>query len=366
MFACILGMTANAAYNPFTENTIKAVFLGLENGDDEICEHLSDNYGKNVDMSEILALTSKEMLGKIDDITSKNPDVVFVGVKDDDKESVELLIRGILEADRNIVIVFVAMPGRDNKAIKTVAEAYNTGIIDFDEYVKRRTDAGVLEINEIFDGNTLNEKGKTMFSESLEFFYKLKPYKKAVYLEKSICGKYNEGKEDRVPEIPVEIPQDNGLNKEEIMNLLNDSTVSNVYSNTAEVNGERVLVDSKNPLIKPASFGGGISYPIRFLRDYFDCKVKHNIKSGKITITGQGKTATLKLYENIMISEENNIEIKYPVVMYENITYIPEDVIGFVTGKTVFSEDGIGVICDGSLTDSEKALVIKYLKEGEI
>ena len=61
-----------------------------------------------------------------------------------------------------------------------------------------------------------------------------------------------------------------------------------------------------------------------------------------------------------------NIEIKYPVVMYENITYIPEDVIGFVTGKTVFSEDGIGVICDGSLTDSEKALVIKYLKEGEI
>ena len=366
VFACIFGITANAEYNPFNESTIKAVFLGIESGDEEICGYISDAYEKSVDKSEFSALTSKEMYNSLSEITLKNPDVVFVGIKDDDKESAELLIRGILEKDKNTIIVFVAFAGRDNNAIKAVAEAYNTGIIDFDEYVKRRVDAGVLKTEEILSGNALNEKGKEMFSESLEYFYKLRPYKKAVYLEKSLCGKYNDATENKVPKIPVEIPQDSGFSKEEIEELLKGATVSNVYSNTAEVKGERVLVDSKNPLIKPASFGGGISYPVRFLKDYFECKIKYNIKSGEVTITGPENTVTMKFYKNILVSGENQITIKYPPVMYENITYIPEEAVSFITGKSAFSADGIGVICNGQLTDVEKASVIKYLKEGEI
>lgn len=362
VFACMLGITASAEYNPFNEGTIKAVFLGIESGDEEICGYLSDAYEKTVDKSEISALTSKQMYDSLSEITLNNPDVVFAGIKDDDKESVELFIREILEKDKNTVIVFISLPGRDNNAIKVVAEAYNTGIIDFDEYVKRRVDAGVLKTEEILSGKALNEKGKKMFSESLEYFYKLRPYKKAVYLEKSLCGKYNDGAENSVPEIPVEIPQDNGLNKEEILNLLNGAAVSNVYSNTAEVKGELVLVDSKNPLIKPAAFGGGISYPVRFLKDYFGCKIKYNIKSGEVTIMGTENTVTMKFYENILVSGEKQITIKYPPVMYENITYIPEEAVSFITGKHAFSADGIGVICDRELSDAEKASVIKYLK----
>lgn len=363
----VFSVTASAEYNPFQESRITAVFVGLGRGTDEICGYLSEEFAKSVDKTAISALTSKEMLGSLGEITAKKPDVVFIDIADDDKESAELLIRGILEAKRDTVIVFVAMPksNGDNSAVLEVAKAYNTGIIDFDEYVNRRITAGVLQKSEILSGDVLNEKGKELFYDCLKF-YKTRPYKKAVYLETSLSGKYNAGTEVVTPDVPIVIPEDDGLTKDEAVNILNGAAVVNVYSNTARINGENVLVDVKNPLIKPASFGGGISYPVRFLRDYFDCKVKYNIKAGEITLTGPKNTATVGFYKNTMISEEKQVLITYPVVMYENITYIPEEVLSFVTGKSAFSADGIGVICDGQLTDAEKASVIEYLKEGEI
>lgn len=383
IIACILCLTVCSgvyAYTPFPENNITAVFLGGSNilqGNikDMICGYIESEYEKKVSVTDLSEnnITSQRELERLAEITAEKPDIVFLEVPAANEESgnvkrnTELLVRGIFEADRDTVIVFMVMPKEsgDNSAVLEVAGFYGAGIYNFEQYFNRRIEAGVLKSTDILTGNVLNDKGFEMIESCVKDFYKTSQYKKAVYKEKSLTGAYNTDTEP--PDEPGN--QDNpavneGYTKEEAMALLEDAVIVSVYSNKALIGGEVVPIDVKDSSSKPALFAGQLSLPVRFLKDYLNCKIKYNTETGGITLSGEAKSVSVNFYDNKAISDGSEIYVAYPAVMYNSATYIPEEIVSIVTGKTIFSKDGCGVICGSAeLTQQQRETVIECAQE---
>ena len=113
-------IAAFADYVPFEGDNVNVLYVGGSNTKDAVFQdtingYIEENLQKTVtefDMSDS-ALTSKKAYEMQGDIISKSPDLIFfelTGTNESDDEilkNTESLVRGILDSDRNIKIVFM-------------------------------------------------------------------------------------------------------------------------------------------------------------------------------------------------------------------------------------------------------------------
>ena len=365
-------IAAFADYVPFEGDNVNVLYVGGSNTKDAVFQdtingYIEENLQKTVtefDMSDS-ALTSKKAYEMQADIISKNPDLIFfelTGTNENNDEilkNTESLVRGILDSDRNIKIVFMIMPDQKDgdEVIYKICDYYGLGLMDFEEFFQRRIDAGILSYSDILSGNTLNDNAKEMICGFVKSFG-MTQYKKAVYKEKTLTGIQTEDntQEDN-EEVNNPIDENNAeFSSEEAKSFLNSAIILSVYKNTAIVNGEIKPVDKTDSNIKPAVMGDEIMVPVRFLKDELGCKVSYNAKEQMVTITGTAAEVKTGYNSHTIESSQSQLTVTYPITLYNNITYVSGEIITILTGKNVICKNNMGILYDGNTELSQNQI----------
>lgn len=326
-----------------------------------VSEYIEKNHNTRVNTKYISAGTDAEKYSSADEL--KGADIIFgdFGKSGADLVSVERTVRAILADNKNCVIIALNMPNRsmdiDYSDMNELLESYGIPIADIEDYFSKRIDIGILSADEIFSGNTLNEKGLLMAAECINNVYDKMIYRYPVYRKDAI--NFSDVTKDDGTDKP-----EKEFGEEDARRITKSAIVADIYSNEIAVNNERKAADKKNSEIKPAKKGEMIMLPIRFLKDGLGIKISYNNAGGKITLKGKSKSLTLKTGETDAELNGEAFTLKETPIRYGSVTYIPADAAAAVCDMNYFISEDILIMYTGNVNENELVKTAEWIRMG--
>lgn len=356
-------------YNVFSGDTVSAAFVGDKNiftdnmtvGTSEI---IGKKYQKQV-KSENVSISNADS-GAVYAASEKvkNKDLILIAIERKNekgmefKQNIELSVRSLIEKNKDVKIVMIITSENSDELIE-ISQYYNLGTVRFDEYLKRRTDAGVVKESEIINNGGLTKDGEVLLSECIGYFCE-SAFLNAVYVKESLTGKYTAEADD---ESQGEKSEPESISTEEIDSILSQSVIVSAFEHYAVVNGEKVGLNLQDAAL-PGILDQKLCYPVYMVKALFKAKIKYLPGERKIVISCNDNEMQLSFGSSMCCMNGEDIDIDYPVMLYKGTTYIPERGVAMLTEGYEYSDGEIGIIYpnDYELSENDKKILSEKAK----
>ena len=355
-------------YNVFSGDTISAAFVGDKNiFTDNMTLSTSDIIGKKYQKqvkSENVSINNADS-GAVYAASEnvKNKDLILIAIERKNekgtefKQNIELAVRSLIEKNKDVKIVMIITSENSDELIE-ISQYYNLGTVHFDEYLKRRTDAGVVKESEIINNGRLTRDGEELLSECIGYFCE-SAFLNAVYVKESLTGKYTA----EADENQGEKSEPESISAEEIDSILSQSVIVSAFEHYAVVNGEKAGLNLQDAAL-PGILDQKLCYPVYMVKALFKAKIKYLPGERKIVISCNDNEMQLSFGSSMCCMNGEDIDISYPVVLYKGTTYIPERAVAMLTEGYEYSDGEIGIIYpnDYDLSENDKKILSERAK----